>query len=233
MESAGFESLSSWRRWGAEVTRMVLEKLVFATTVEALFVRGLGAGLCPTVRARLKQAGLDLARPLAVSYPLEEWKTFVHIASLALYPQLCPAEAHGWMGVHFLEGYLQTYMGRMVAGLAPALGPWRTLERMRRDFRGGTNFSEVKLMERAPRHAEVWVNDVLSDYPSFAAGLISRAQQVAGARDVQVDVLSFDGTACTFGIRWSDSKLTGTEIGVGPLRPAGGWAVTGRSPPPG
>jgi uncharacterized protein (TIGR02265 family) len=211
---------------------MPLEKLVFATTVEALFVRGLGTSLSPTVRARLRQAGLNLERPLEVSYPLEEWKTFVHIASVALYPQLCPAEAHGWMGVHFLEGYLQTYMGRVVAGLAPALGPGRTLERMRRDFRGGNNFSEVKLVERSPWQAELWVNDVFSDYPSFAAGLLSRAQQVAGARDVQVDVLSFDGTACTFDIRWSDVGLTGTEIGTGPLRPAGGWAASGRSAPP-
>jgi uncharacterized protein (TIGR02265 family) len=212
---------------------MLLEKLVFATTVEALFVRGLGASLAPTARARLRQAGLDLSRPLAVCYPLEEWKTFVHIASVALYPRLSPAEAHGWMGVHFLEGYLQTFMGRVVAGLAPTLGPGRTLERMRRDFRGGNNFSEVKLVERSPWHAELWVNDVFSDYPSFAAGLISRAQQVAGARDVQVDVLSFDGTACTFDIRWAGSDFTGTGTGAGPLRPAGGWAVSGRSPPPG
>jgi uncharacterized protein (TIGR02265 family) len=211
---------------------MPLEKLVFGTTVEALFVRGLGAGLSPTVRARLRQAGLDLSRPLEVSYPLEEWKTFVHIAAVALYPRLCPAEAHGWMGVHFLEGYLQTFMGRVVAGLAPTLGPGRTLERMRRDFCGGNNFSEVKLVERSPWHAELWVNDVFSDYSSFAAGLISRAQQVAGARDVQVDVLSFDGTACTFDIRWADAGFIGTGTGAGPLRPAGGWAASGRSAPP-
>lgn len=127
------------------------EKVVFATAVEALFVRALGANLSSLARRRLREAGLDLEKPLAVSYPLDDWKTFVHVASGALYPHLTPVEAHWWMGIHFLEGYLQTFTGRIVAELAPALGPRRMLERIGQDLRSGNNFSEVELVGPSPR----------------------------------------------------------------------------------
>lgn len=180
------------------------EKLVFATAIEALFVRELGANLSFIARRRLREAGLDLERPLDVSYPLEQWKTFVRIGAELLYSHLTPSEAHWWMGIHFMEGYLQTSMGRVLAELAPVLGPRRMLERIGQDLRSFNNFIEVRL-EQAPRHLELWVNDVLDEYSSFVAGFILRAQQVAGARNVHVDVWSFDGTACTFLIRWKEA----------------------------
>ncbi|HYO51625.1 DUF2378 family protein [Archangium sp.] len=183
---------------------MPLEKRVFATAVEALFVRELGSSLSCLGRRWLREAGLDLERPLAVSYPLRDWKTFVHVASAALYPNLSSAEAHWWMGIHFLEGYFQTFTGRVVAELAPTLGPRWMLERIGEDLRSGNNFSEVRLVEHSPRHVELWMNDVLDDTPSFASGFILRAQQLAGARNVFVDVWSFDGTAGTFKIRWRE-----------------------------
>lgn len=181
------------------------EKVVFATAVEALFVRALGAQLSSLARRRLREAGLNLEKPLEVAYPLDEWKTFVHVASGALYPNLSPVEAHWWMGIHFLEGSLQTFTGRVVAELAPALGPRHMLERIGQHLRGGNNFSEVQLVAHSPRHCELWMNDVLDDVPSFAAGFILRAQQLAGARNVLVDVASYDGTACTFDIRWREA----------------------------
>jgi uncharacterized protein (TIGR02265 family) len=81
------------------------------------------------------------------------------------------------------------------------------LERVGQDVRSGNNFSEVRLVELSPRHLELWMNDVLCEHPSFAAGFILRAQQVAGARGVFVDVRSFDGTACTFDVRWREPAV--------------------------
>ncbi len=184
---------------------MPLQKLVFATAVEALFVRELGATLSGVGRRLLRDVGLDLERPLEVAYPLAQWKVFLHIAAQVLYPHLPSVEAHWWMGIHFVEGYLQTSMGRVLAELAPVLGPRRMLERIGADLSSGNNFSEVRLVEHAPRYVELWMNDVLDDYSSFAAGLILRAQQMAGARNVSVDVWSFDGTAATFLIRWREA----------------------------
>ena len=185
--------------------RMSPDKLVYATAVEALFVRELGSSLTHIARRLLREAGLNLDRPLAVSYSLEQWKTFVRIASELLYPHLSPAEAHWWMGIHFMEGYLQTTMGRVVAELAPVLGPRRMLERLGQALRSGNNFSEVRVEEHSPRYVELWVNDVLDEHSSFAAGFILRGQQMAGGRNVHVDVWSFDGTACTFLIRWREA----------------------------
>jgi uncharacterized protein (TIGR02265 family) len=186
---------------------MSLEKLVFAPPIEALFVRGLGERLLPPVRLRLRDAGLDLQRPLAVSYPLEQWKTFLDIAARALYPHLPVPEAHGWMGVHYLSGFLQTLMGQLVGELAPMLGPERMLERISQELRGGNNFTEVRRVVLSPHHIELWVSDVLCEYPTFVAGFFLRAHQLAGARNVYVDVRSFDGTACTFDVRWRDAVI--------------------------
>ncbi len=181
------------------------QKLVYATAVEALFVRELGATLSPPGRRRLREVGLDLERPLEVAYPIEQWKGFLRTAAEVLYPHLPAAEAHWWMGIHFVEGYLQTSMGRVLADLAPVLGPRRMLERIGADLSSGNNFSEVRLVEHGPRYVELWMNDVLDDHSSFAAGLILRAQQMAGARNVYVDVWSFDGTEGTFLVRWRDA----------------------------
>jgi uncharacterized protein (TIGR02265 family) len=182
------------------------EKRVFASAIEALFVRELGANLTPFARRRLREVGLDLEQPLDVSYPLEQWKDFVRIGAESLYSHLPPEQAHWWMGIHFMEGYLLASTGRVLSELAPALGPRWMLERLGQDLRSFNNFSEVRL-EHTPRHSELWVNDVLDAHSSFVAGFILRAQQVAGARNVHVDVWSFDGTACTFLVRWREATI--------------------------
>jgi len=192
---------------------MSQEKLVFATAVEALFVRGLGTRLSPPTRFHLREAGLDLQGTLAVSYPLEQWKTFVHLAARSLYPHLSISEAHGWMGVHYLGGFLQTSMGQLVGELAPMLGPERMLERISQELRGGNNFTEVRLVKLSPRHVELWINDTICEHPSFVAGFFLRAQQLSGARNVYVDVRSVDGTACTFDVRWRETVIPHAATG--------------------
>ena len=184
---------------------MTPQKLVFATAVEALFVRELGGHLTGVARRMLREVGLDLEQPLEVTYSLEQWKRFVSTAATVLYPHLSSAEAHWWMGIHFVEGSLQTSTGRLVAEMAPVLGPRRMLERMSADLSQGNNFSEVRLVELKPGCVELWMNDVLDDHSSFAAGFIKRTQQMVGARNVSVDVWSFDGTAGTYLVRWRDA----------------------------
>jgi uncharacterized protein (TIGR02265 family) len=186
---------------------MPLEKLVFATTVEALFVRGLGGRLGCATRRRLRDAGLDLDCRLEVAYPLEQWKAFLGIAAEELYPQLPATEAHWRLGEHFIEGYLQTFVGRVVLGMAEALGALRTLAHVGKDVCSGNNFGEFQSAELASGHLRLWVNDVLSAQPGFAAGAFVRVLQVGGARDVHVDVADFDGVACTFDIRWVELSL--------------------------
>jgi uncharacterized protein (TIGR02265 family) len=181
---------------------MPLEKLVFATTVEALFVRGLGGRLGCAARRRLKAAGLDLDFRLEVAYPLEQWKAFLGIAAEELYPQLPAMEAHWRLGEHFIDGYLQTCVGRVVRSMAEALGALRTLAHVGKDVCSGNNFAEFQSVELGSGHLRLWMNDVLSGQPGFAAGALVRVLHVAGASEVHVDVVDFDGAACTFDIHW-------------------------------
>jgi hypothetical protein len=54
------------------------------------------------------------------------------------------------------------------------------------------------------------MNDVLADQPTFAAGLLARAVELAGGWRVVVIPEGFDGTACTFHIRWSEAPAVET-----------------------
>jgi len=185
---------------------MTTQKLVLSNCVEGLFRRGVGAQLTPRCRERLKAAGLDLEGRVEAGYPLERWREWLTIAAAELYPELSEAEAHFQLGDRFLAGYFETLFGRVVLPLLRALGPRRALGRLQQNFRSGNNFSEVTVVDHAPGDVEVRVNDVFAKHPQFVMAIITRANEAAGAKDTQLEVQSFDGTACTLRLRWAEAS---------------------------
>jgi uncharacterized protein (TIGR02265 family) len=186
---------------------MTTPKLVLSNCVEGLFRRGVGAQLTPRCRERLKAAGLDLDGRLEAGYPLERWRAWLDIAAAELYPQLSAEQAHFQLGDRFLTGYFETLFGRVVLPLLRALGPRRALGRLQQNFRSGNTFSEVVLVDHAEGDVEVRINDVFATHPQFVMAIITRAHQAAGAQDTQLQIQSFDGTACTLRLRWSEASF--------------------------
>jgi uncharacterized protein (TIGR02265 family) len=177
--------------------------VVFNTCVEGLFVRGLGTRMTVRCRERLREAGLDLDR-LEPTYPLARWKEFVHIAARELYPGLTHDEACWKLGEHFMEGFLQTFIGRTIIRVLRVLGPRRALQRLGQNLRAGNNFSEFRMAEHGPGDVEVWLNDTFANSPAFAAALIARGHAAYGARNVRVQTVQFDGAAALLRIRWDE-----------------------------
>lgn len=184
---------------------MTPEKLVYAQSVEALFVRAFENRLTPACRESLKRAGLDLERRLERSYTLEQWKDFLRIAAAHVYGGVPVEAAYYSLGERFMSAWFGTFLGKALLGMARLAGPRRMLLRAGHGFRAGNNFSEVRLVERGPASLELWMNDVLADQPTFAAGLLARAVELAGGWRVVAIPEGFDGTACTFHIRWSEA----------------------------
>ena len=57
---------------------------MFDHVVEGMFHRTLGKRLTPVGRAKLKEAGLDLEKPLRPAYPMNDYFHFLEIAALAI-----------------------------------------------------------------------------------------------------------------------------------------------------
>jgi uncharacterized protein (TIGR02265 family) len=181
------------------------EKLVFAQSVEALFVRSLGPHLTSEGRRRLREVGLDLSEPLRPAYPLEHWRTFLRVAAPDVFPRSSPEGAYFGLGERYVQGYRQTAVGRASMALIARMGPRGTLERVSHGARAGNNFNEVRVKELAHREATVWMKDVSADNPFFACGFLAETLRGSGAADIRVEPIAFDGTAATFRLTWESA----------------------------
>lgn len=184
---------------------MPTDKLVFAQSVEALFVRALGPRLSREGRLRLKEVGLDLAEPLRPAYSLEAWKGFLRVAAPEAFPAAPPDVAYFSLGERYHQGLVQTAVGRASMALVTKLGPRRTLERVPHHVRAGNNFNEVRVEEVGRESATLWMKDVTADNPFFACGFLAETLRAAGAADVHVEPVAFDGTAATFRLTWAST----------------------------
>jgi uncharacterized protein (TIGR02265 family) len=105
------------------------------------------------------------------------------------------------IGVDFLEGYRETFLGRAVLGMIRVLGPSRTLKRATQNFRSGNNYTESRVTEVSSTCCELWMNEV-GPWPTFTAGLMHAALSNAGVEPA-ITVQSFDGHAATYRCAWT------------------------------
>jgi len=206
---------------------MAGEKLVYAGTVEALFLRALENRLTPACRTRLREAGLDLDQKLSPTYTLEQWKQFLRVAADHVYAGMPAEAAYYSLGERFIDGYFSTLFGCALLGMVRLAGPRRTLTQARLGFRTSTNCSEVRIIERGPTSLEVWMSDIVAEQPTFAAGVLARMAELAGGQRVAVVPEGFDGQSATFHVRWSEAAV---DAGLTAQTTAGGQAPASRPP---
>jgi uncharacterized protein (TIGR02265 family) len=183
---------------------MTGDKLVYAGTVEALFLKALENRLTPACRLRLREAGLDLEQKLTPTYTLEQWKLFLRIAADHIYAGMPSEAAYYSLGERFIDGYFSTLFGKALLGMARLLGPRRALTQARLCFRTSTNCSEVRIVERGQSEVEFWLTDIGADQPTFVAGALARAAELSGGQRVVVVPEGFDGQSATYHVRWSE-----------------------------
>jgi uncharacterized protein (TIGR02265 family) len=180
---------------------MAEPELVFQQAVEGLFHVGLRGKVTPELQARLRGAGLDLAKPLEPAYPRAAWNQFIRVTAESLWPGEPPERAYHALGRQLLKGYAETLIGKALAGLMRLIGPRRTLERMTHNFRSGGNYNLTRVTFETPTEALFWMNEP-NLHPSYVAGILEAALEFAGTRQVDIRVHARDAEGCTYRIRW-------------------------------
>ncbi|MFP2907598.1 DUF2378 family protein [Pyxidicoccus sp. 3LFB2] len=105
---------------------MPSEPMTRANVFEDLYLRGLHAD--GALANLLRAEGVEL-RSLDAEYPIRVVNRCLDVTCEYLYPDLPIEDARLRLGRIFVQGFVQTLMGRVVAAGLPMLGPVRYLKR--------------------------------------------------------------------------------------------------------
>jgi uncharacterized protein (TIGR02265 family) len=177
--------------------------LVFEHTIEGLFRFSLRNRLSVPAWQALREAGLDLSKPLLPAYTYETWRRVLEITVADLYPALPRPEGWRHLGRDVVNGMIHTLMGRAMVGVARLLGPLRSLRRFNNTLRSADNYVESRLTELSATSCEVWLNEVM-EQPSYYQGVIEACLTLAGARDIRTRVVGRDGRGAVIHVEWEE-----------------------------
>nr|WP_276519241.1 DUF2378 family protein [Corallococcus exiguus] len=176
------------------------DEVVFGHTVEGLLV-ALDGHLDASLRAKFKDAGLDLDRKMAPAYPKAQWYQWLRLAAETLFPGVPLPQAHWRLGERFITAYFSTAMGRALQAVLKILGPARTLERTTRNMASGSNYVRVDVERLAPTDYRLKVNDA-GIHPEFFGALCHFGTLTTGVEGLTTEVEGRDGPSATYRMRW-------------------------------
>ncbi|HET9451657.1 MAG TPA: DUF2378 family protein [Aggregicoccus sp.] len=180
------------------------ERMTYGSVVEGLLHHGLGGRVSPPLKARLHRIGVDVDRPLLPAYPVKVWVHCLWAIIEEVYPEQPPEQAFRTLGTHMTEGYGRTLVGRAVLVLARMLGPRRTLHRLPQMLAATDNWSRAEVVEKAPCHFELRLNDDL-ELPGYLEGTFETLLRQAGAREPRVRTLEKGGGSTLYELKWGEA----------------------------
>ncbi|QAT81766.1 hypothetical protein EJ065_0157 [Corallococcus coralloides] len=175
-------------------------EIIFGHTVEGLLL-ALKGRLDGPLRAKLKDAGLDLDRKLEPAYPNATWQKVLHLCAAELFPGVSMNEAQWRLGERFVTGYFETNMGRALQTVVKLLGPARTLERTSRNLASGSNFLHVEVERLGDTDYRIKVNEG-GTYPEFIGSICHHGTLATGVKGLTTVVESREGRAAIYRMRW-------------------------------
>ncbi|GMU05101.1 DUF2378 family protein [Corallococcus caeni] len=178
------------------------QRQVYVQVVEGLLQHGLKGQVSPRLRERLRQAGVDLDRPLLPLYPVPLWARCMDIVVEEVYPDVPRAEGYALLARAHVEGYGATLLGRAVMGVMRVLGPRRMVHRLPEVLRGTDNYTEATLTERGPTHFELHLNSSFSA-PGYVEALFEGMLAAGGAKAPRVTKVHDDGDSSTYALTWT------------------------------
>lgn len=179
------------------------QRIVYSQVVEGLLEHGLHGRVTLRLKARLKQAGLDLDRPLLPAYPVTLWKGCLAIIAEEAYPGVPREQAFRQLAEAHVAGYGRTLLGRAAFGVMRLLGPRRLVLRLPQTMRANDNYTEAELVERGPTTYEMWMNSVL-DAPGYAEALFEALLRIGGAEAPRVTRTDVTAESSTYLLTWTE-----------------------------
>ncbi len=164
------------------------ERLVFSTSVEGLMK---GMALEASVRAELRELGIDVDRPLLPAYPAELWHRALHLIAQRVHPTMSIAEAYRRMGERTVYGMEDTLLGRATLAMAKLVGPRRMLLRLPNSAKSGSNFARLEVQELSPTEF-LLTSQPYMGYAEFMQGSVRAAIEICGAPKGTVEIVDHD-----------------------------------------
>ncbi|MBE4746929.1 DUF2378 family protein [Corallococcus sp. ZKHCc1 1396] len=179
------------------------QRQVYVQVVEGLLQHGLRGQVSPRLKERLRQAGVDLDRPLLPLYPVPLWARCLNIIIEETQPGVPREEAFRRLARAHVEGYGATLLGRAVMSVMRLLGPRRVVQRLPEVLRGTDNYTEATVTELGPAHHELRINSVI-DAPGYVEALFEAVLQVGGAHAPRVTKLREDADGTVYVLTWTE-----------------------------
>lgn len=179
------------------------QRLVFDSSVDALFVKLLAPRLGDEGQAKLREAGLDLKQKLLPAYPAEDVARWIDVCMPYAYRGLARDAAIHELGRESVDSFAQTLVGRALMVGVRLMGLRRVLERMTRSMRAGGNYLSCEFRALGPCDMELEINDH-NTMPTFYVGMFEALARACGVNGARVELLPITGGGCTVRVRWSD-----------------------------
>lgn len=152
-------------------------------------------------RDDLRATGFDVDRPKP-EYPLKVWHDCLDVAARHLHPNESRERAWELLGVRFIEGYLQTLVGKIIAVAMPFLSPQSFVQRAPRFMSTGLVGADVKLDWNGNKAATITMTNV--DHPAahLLSGVVDVSLRRIGTRGVKLHCAPFGVTGSQLSISW-------------------------------
>ncbi len=121
------------------------QRVVFAHTMGALLER-CARGLTEEQWAKLAAMGISRTHRLP-AYEFSLWCQAIEFIARCRHPNQPIGDAEYNTGLAFIEAYVETFVGRALFAMLRLLGTKRTVHRLTRSFRTGTNFTQIDVRE--------------------------------------------------------------------------------------
>jgi uncharacterized protein (TIGR02265 family) len=190
--------------------------LVFSHTVQGLFSRAFPKGVPVSLKEKLRVAGVDLDKPLLPAYSVETWIRCIQLSAPVAFPDELPSMAWHKLGEQMIDGYQETMIGRAMFASLRLLGPRRMLQRARRNFRSGNNYTDVLFTDVSETEMDLWFNETNEVLRHFTAGLVVAGMRMGGAEMPQLSILHTDARGVTFRAAWGQKGAAARAQAGGP-----------------
>ena len=180
-----------------------MEKLVYENAVEGLFIKGFGKQLSPTLKAAMKEVGIDVDAPLKTSYPGDIVNRCTQLLREHVFRhESDDAKAYAALGSKTLDGYFDTLLGRAMVGVLRVVGYERIIDRLPRQMASGSNYQFVEVKRVKPGEAEVSCSDY-QPHPAINLGVLTRAfTHYFPAPDFKMEILRVEPARCLYRMTW-------------------------------
>jgi uncharacterized protein (TIGR02265 family) len=176
------------------------ERVVFSHTVDSLLER-CASGLTDAQWAPLGALGVARTHRLP-AYEFELWCKIIEYIAHATYPDLPIGDAEYAIGREFVERYAETFVGRALFAMLRLIGAVRTIDRLSRSFRTGTNFTTIDIREQTETSCLLDFN-IVEPRARLTQGILARGLEVAGIKGVVVTLESLQGERAVYRLAWT------------------------------